>query len=72
MFRRGNGHGGRAIVVARLRGAGQVHIPALKDAAPLLLDTERAEFVADPRPPQIDLARGTIDFVRPGALVFGS
>jgi maltooligosyltrehalose trehalohydrolase len=60
------------MVVARLRGRGRVDVPALSNGGwDLLLDTEDVEFACDSRRPRVDAASGTIDFHRPGALVFG-
>jgi len=61
------------LVVARLRGSGTVSVPALAAGkwSPLLT-TEETAYAADPQPPRIDGsgAGGTIDFQRPGAVVF--
>jgi maltooligosyltrehalose trehalohydrolase len=61
------------LVVARLRGSGTVSVPALAAGkwSPLLT-TEETAYAADPQPPRIDGsgAGSTIDFQRPGAVVF--
>ena len=66
-FWRGSAHEG--LVVARLRGSGVVSVPGLGSTQTTLIDTEDAAFAADPQPPAIDRAAGTITFARPGALV---
>ena len=67
---REDGGGSAIVVVARLRGSGRVSAGVLRDAGELLLDTEDARFAEDPTPPRIDRADGTIEFSRPGAVVF--
>jgi maltooligosyltrehalose trehalohydrolase len=59
------------LVVVRLRGAGRVSPRALSGGrwSPVL-DTEDAAFAVEPRPPRIDAGAGTIDFARPGAVIF--
>jgi maltooligosyltrehalose trehalohydrolase len=72
MFRRGATGVSPTIVVARLRGRGRVAVPALSVGSwRALLDTEDVEFARDSRRPRIDAASGTIDFQRPGAVIFG-
>jgi maltooligosyltrehalose trehalohydrolase len=69
------GRGGRFLVCARLREGGLVTLrEALGngDGWHVRLTTEDAEFAPDPQPPRVDLTRGTIDFVRPGAVVLYS
>jgi maltooligosyltrehalose trehalohydrolase len=71
-MRRCGGAASGAIVVARLRGAGRVHVRGLHDAGGRLLDTEDPRFAADPRSPRIDTSAETITFERPGALILAS
>jgi maltooligosyltrehalose trehalohydrolase len=70
VFGRGDDGEEPLLVVARLRGRGSVRVPRLAGAAwHPLLTTEDAAFAEDSRPPRVD-AGGTIDFARPGAIVF--
>ena len=59
------------LVVARLRGAGEVQVNELtcRTWQPVL-ETEDPRFARDPRPPIVDTTRGSIDFTRPGAILF--
>ena len=69
-FRRDGEHA-TFLVVARMRGCGSVQVPFLRDGDyRAIFDTERAPFVEDARPPHADHATGTIEFQRPGAIVF--
>ena len=70
MFQRDTGGGRPIAVIARLRGSGRVSTDALRGATEGLLDTEDAAFAEDPKPPRIDASAGTIEFQRPGAIVF--
>jgi maltooligosyltrehalose trehalohydrolase len=59
------------LVVARLRGCGQVTIPALRGGGyHPILDTEDPAFASDSRPAAVDAAAGSIVFARPGAIIF--
>jgi len=71
-FRRDDGHDSW-LVVARMRGSGAVRVPALTSGpSRVVLDTEDPAFASDSRPPAIDAGRGSIDFARPGAVVFAT
>jgi maltooligosyltrehalose trehalohydrolase len=70
-FRRGAPGELPLLVVSRLRGRGPVCVPELSRGGwQPLLDTEDVHFAPDPRPADVDAARGAIDFQRPGALIF--
>ena len=56
-------------VCVRLRGAGPVRIDAHEVGDPVLT-TEDPAFALDPAPVRIDRPSGTIEFARPGAVVF--
>jgi len=61
----------RVLVVARLRGAETVAVPALAEPGwTVLLTTEDEPFTDAPHPPRID-PNGAVEFSRPGAIVFG-
>ena len=62
--------GPRITVVVRLRGAGRVTVDRVKDAGTILLNTEDEAFAVDPAPIRIDPSAGTIEFARPGAVLF--
>jgi maltooligosyltrehalose trehalohydrolase len=62
--------GDAVLVVARLRGAGSVTVPALERAGGVLIDTEDAAFTDAPQPPVVDRTARTIAFARPGAVLF--
>ncbi|HYT75922.1 MAG TPA: hypothetical protein VEL79_14305, partial [Vicinamibacterales bacterium] len=59
------------LVVARLRGAGQVTVPELLDGAwDIVLTTEDQQFADDGMPPAVDHVAGCIRLARPGAVLF--
>jgi maltooligosyltrehalose trehalohydrolase len=65
----------RFVICCRLHDAGRVDLgAALADGGPwrTCLTTEDTPFASDAQPPRIDLARGTIDFVRAGAVILQS
>jgi maltooligosyltrehalose trehalohydrolase len=69
-FTRGDDDGGPTFAVCvRLRGAGAVAIGKGEVGDPVLT-TEDPAFATDPKPVRIDRREGTIEFARPGAVVF--
>jgi hypothetical protein len=59
------------LIVGRLRGHGAVTLPVLRGYRHRpILDTEDLMFASDGRPPRVDAATGTIEFHRPGAVIF--
>lgn len=70
VIQRGGAGAAAIVVVARLRGEGEVRVEALNGGAwRPLLDTEDTTYAPDGCPPRVDIDAGTIDFQRPGAIV---
>lgn len=72
IVRRGCRTGGAVLAVVRLRGAGRVNAgPVTGSGWTTILTTEDAAFATDPQPMQIPPDHSAVEFLRPGAVLFG-
>jgi maltooligosyltrehalose trehalohydrolase len=69
MLQRTARDGSELSILVRLHGSGRDVLPA-SGKLELVLTTEDPPFSADPHPAHSDIAASTIDFARPGAVIF--